>query len=138
MNRLLVLPSVSMLLVALDLGFRHIGKRELFRRQERRVFYVGMVVCALVLYAASLDYLPNVYRLGFLPIPVALTALAGIVIAEWSVPLALWIAAGFIACDLRLLPSANLIDYFIDPVTAFVAGLWCVVHLLRRRRGAQL
>ena len=134
MNRLLVLPTVSMAFVLIDLVSRHILKRDRFRREERRAFYIAIALSSLILYISSTGYLPHVYRLGFLPVPLVIAALIGIAVAEWSIPLALWIGAGFVACDLNLLPSRNLIDYFIDPVTAFVAGVWCLVHLSRRQR----
>ena len=121
-----MIPSLGLALVIADAFF------DLLRPAERRVAFGTIGVAAVVIYLSALGYLPDVYRLGYLPVPIALAALAGIVVAEWSAPLAIFILCGFAAFDAGLLPSRNLFDYFIDPVTAAFCLIYGVRALVRR------
>jgi hypothetical protein len=111
--------SAGLVMVIADAFF------DLLRPAERRVLFGALGVAAGVIYLSALGYLPDIYRWGYLPVPIVLVALVGIIVAEWSVPIALFILCGFAAFDAGLLPSRNLFDYFIDPLSA----AYCLVRL---------
>lgn len=119
-------PSVSLLAIVIDAAFR------VFTPAERRNFFTVLAIAAVILYASVLGFLPDVYRIGFLAIPITIAAFLGVAIAERSFAIAGVVLCGFVAYDLHVLPTRNLIDYFIDPAAALIAIVWCGSQLLRR------
>ena len=122
------LPSASLLAIVIDWKWR------VFRPAERRAFLVALALASILLYVSSIGLLPDVYRLGFHPLPIAIAALAAIGVAEWSVPIGIVLFCAIAAFDLHLLPSRNLIDYLVDPLSAAIAVAWCASRLLTARR----
>jgi hypothetical protein len=124
------LPSVALVAILADAFFG------IFRPAERRAVLCAIALASVIVYPASLGYLPDVYRWGFQPVPIAIAAFLCIVVAEWSLSIGIFLLAGFAAFAAHLLPSRNLIDYFIDPVAAAIAIVWCVSQLWRPRTAA--
>lgn len=119
-------PSISLLAIVIDAAFR------VFTPAERRAFLTALALAALILYASVLGFLPDVYRIGFLAVPITIAAFVGIAIAERSLAIGAVALCGLVAFDLHLLPTRNLIDYFIDPAAALIAIAWGASQLLRQ------
>ena len=125
---LLGTPSIPLLALALDLLLRH----RLFSPRDRRALLWFSAALSLVLYSATLGYVPlDIYRAGFSPwAPLALALLA-LAAAPRSLPLALTALATLVAYDVPLFASVNLFDYAIDPMLGMVAVGWAAIRGIR-------
>ncbi|HEX9161433.1 MAG TPA: hypothetical protein VF980_06960 [Thermoanaerobaculia bacterium] len=114
-------PSITSVALLSDLVASH----RWFERTDRRAMLATLAILCIIIYAAVLGFLPDIYRLGFTPLPTVLLALTGIVLARRSTPLAVFALVVLLAFDLHLLPSMNLFDYIVDPIGGTFAIGWC-------------
>jgi hypothetical protein len=127
----LALPSITSLIVVADLLARWAGVPFL-RREERRLLLVCAAVVGVVLYAMTLALIRgDLYRLGFSPFAPIVLAIGAAIAAKSYPRLSISVLIVLIAFDVRLLRSANLFDYLVDPLLTLAALVWCALHAWR-------
>ena len=121
----LALPSITSLILIADLLARWTGI-PLLGRQERGALLVGAAIGGVILYAGTLAAIPfDCYRWGFSPYSGLAVAIGALIVARSHPGLSVSALIVLIAFDLRLLPSANLFDYLVDPFLTLAALGWC-------------
>ena len=110
---------------------------------EARSFYMAqglaiVLLLGLLLYPASLGLGPfDVYALGFgtraMVIIFVVTCFICILLQNWLMLGILWFGVVFYL--LKLLPSDNLWDYWIDPIIWIISIIYAVSHIKRISSG---
>jgi hypothetical protein len=104
---------------------------------SHRAVLAGAAAGGLALYPLALGLTPfDPYHLGF-ESPWLLLTVLGLVLAAWKTHrvAAIILLCAMISFNLRLLESANLWDYLIDPLLVLFAWSWAVHRLFRRAMG---
>jgi hypothetical protein len=119
--------SVTTLLLLAVMLFSYVTGRRLIDPRERAVWFAALAIGASALYPTALGLGPlDPYALGYGSFGFV-TFLLALSIIAWRAN-CLWIVFGAMiavaAHLLRLLDSANLWDYFMDPLVAGYAILW--------------
>ena len=115
-------PSITALALLSDAVLRRHGM-PLLPSADRSLLLAIAAACFIILEPAALGYLPfDLYRLGFSPVaPLLIAIIAAVLLARGRPAVACVILATLVAFDFRLLGSANLWDYLIDPIVGVAA-----------------
>lgn len=133
---MIVTPSISLLVLIVDVLARWLARRPLLHDDERTVLLTALAIIAVITYPSALGIVSvDVYHFGFTAIAPWVIAAAGVVAAiSGEMRLAAITAVILVALDLELLPSVNAIDYVVDPVAAALALFSLPFVWLRRAK----